>query len=949
MTYPRNESGAAGNGAGTFGNASGGARQVDDTAPLDIPRIAADALQRVDAVLSRWLPDGRRQGSEWVARNPTRADTKPGSFSVNTVTGRWADFATGQRGGQRGGDLVSLVAMLDGTDQATAARTLAAFLGTGAAGPIRQAKPAPAAPASKPRPPDTAVAPIPADAPAPPDRHRAHGAPSAVWTYRDAAGAVLFRVCRFDTAEGKQVLPQSLHREPEGLRWRWKGLPTPRPLYGLDRLAAAPDLPVLICEGEKAADAAGRLLPGWVAVTSPNGSNSATSADWGPLAGRRCVIWPDADPAGAGYAADVQRLALAAGAAGVAVADLEPLALIRGADLPQGFDAADAEGEGLDAATLAGWLAESLEAPADHAEELAEEAPDPAEELTDDGRPRIPVARGELPRVADAIETALIRAGVAIYARGEQLARAVPAAPPAPDAAVRHAEGALILVPVSQSSLLDDAERHATFTRFRRGGDGSLKPARTDCPPMACRVLLERVGRWRFPQLRGLAAAPFVRADGSIAARPGYDPASGLLLAIPPNWPEPITNPTRADALAALAKLRHLVRTFPWATPADESVALAALLTPFVRPGVAAVPLFGFSATAPGTGKGLLGDVVSALAAGRPAAAMTWGPTPEENVKVLTGALLAGDAVLMLDNVEVPLRGELLCSALTQTAVRLRPLGTSQPITVPNSATILATGNGLTVAGDMTRRALVCQLDAGCERPELRVFQNDPLADAMADRVELVNAALTVIRAGMVAEFSRPAPLGSFGEWSRRVRDPLVWLGLADPLDAMGRNFAADPEREAALAILHAWRERFGSEVKTAADVLAAATGNHPGELGDALALLGGPAGMPTARSLGRWLRTHEGRILDGLVLRQSGGLNSKNGKRYRVDAHAGPGTGGVYGNNGVSSTATREKSRTEERGAEKKESEGRGKTPFFPQTPATLDAADWVDWEPEA
>ncbi len=67
-------------------------RAVAATGSLDFQRIAADALRRVDAVLSRWLPDGRRQGSEWVARNPTRADTKPGSFSVNRDTGRWADF-----------------------------------------------------------------------------------------------------------------------------------------------------------------------------------------------------------------------------------------------------------------------------------------------------------------------------------------------------------------------------------------------------------------------------------------------------------------------------------------------------------------------------------------------------------------------------------------------------------------------------------------------------------------------------------------------------------------------------------------------------------------------------------------------------------------------------------------------------------------------------------------
>ena len=54
---------------------------------------------------------------------------------------------------------------------------------------------------------------------------------------------------------------------------------TPRPLYGLDRLAARPDAPVIVCEGEKAADAAERLFPEYVAVTSPNGAGSPHCAD----------------------------------------------------------------------------------------------------------------------------------------------------------------------------------------------------------------------------------------------------------------------------------------------------------------------------------------------------------------------------------------------------------------------------------------------------------------------------------------------------------------------------------------------------------------------------------------------------------------------------------------------------------------------------------------------
>jgi hypothetical protein len=77
-------------------------------------------LNRFPDLLAAWLPDGRRCGQEWVARNPTRADRRAGSFKVNTVTGRWADFATGDAGG----DPVSLYAYINGLTQTDAARTL---------------------------------------------------------------------------------------------------------------------------------------------------------------------------------------------------------------------------------------------------------------------------------------------------------------------------------------------------------------------------------------------------------------------------------------------------------------------------------------------------------------------------------------------------------------------------------------------------------------------------------------------------------------------------------------------------------------------------------------------------------------------------------------------------------------------------------------------------------
>ena len=92
---------------------------------IDFARVAASALNSAEAVIKGLLPDGTRHGAEWVARNPTRADHKAGSFKVNIRTGKWGDFATGDRGG----DLVSLAAFVTRLDQREAAIRLAESLG----------------------------------------------------------------------------------------------------------------------------------------------------------------------------------------------------------------------------------------------------------------------------------------------------------------------------------------------------------------------------------------------------------------------------------------------------------------------------------------------------------------------------------------------------------------------------------------------------------------------------------------------------------------------------------------------------------------------------------------------------------------------------------------------------------------------------------------------------
>lgn len=100
-------------------------KRPDERRFLDFPGIAAVALRNLPALLARWVPDGRIEGSEYVARNPRRGDREAGSFKVNLRTGRWCDFATGDKGG----DSISLAAYLFGLTQVEAAQRVATMLG----------------------------------------------------------------------------------------------------------------------------------------------------------------------------------------------------------------------------------------------------------------------------------------------------------------------------------------------------------------------------------------------------------------------------------------------------------------------------------------------------------------------------------------------------------------------------------------------------------------------------------------------------------------------------------------------------------------------------------------------------------------------------------------------------------------------------------------------------
>ncbi len=253
-----------------------------------IEKANAIVLASFERYLQHWLPDGRVEGQEYVAVNPTRGDSRPGSFKINLNTGLWSDFATGDRGK----DPVGLLAYIRGMPDGDAAKMILGDMTSNDISKIVISNDH-----KKPRNAWVPIQPVPANIPTPTLKPQ-H------WIYRNAKGELLGYVERVDLIKDgkaeKEFYPLTYCINPDNgeQRWQRKQFPEPRPLYGLYELAKNPDKPVLIVEGEKTADAA-RVLSPWAAVvTWTGGSNAWKKTDWGPLKGKNVAIWPDSDEPG---------------------------------------------------------------------------------------------------------------------------------------------------------------------------------------------------------------------------------------------------------------------------------------------------------------------------------------------------------------------------------------------------------------------------------------------------------------------------------------------------------------------------------------------------------------------------------------------------------------------------------------------------------------------------
>ena len=479
-------------------------------------------------------------------------------------------------------------------------------------------------------------------------------------------------------------------------------------------------------------------------------------------------------------------------------------------------------------------------------------------------KPTLKVEAGELHRIVDASEL-LLSETKRYYQRGGLIV-AVHTEPES---------GATTIKPLSQPALLRALSGAAVWTRYDARADDDVV---CDPPQRHIGVLFDSEVYNHLPSLAGIARQPHLRADASMVVGAGFDAATSLFGVFDARQFSVMAKPTKQDAQTALAQLMSLLTEFDFAGQNDESAAIAGMLTATIRPSLPTAPMFHVKAPQIASGKSYLSGIIAAFASPTAPSAVAFPTSEEECQKLLLSCLLEAPACVIFDNLTsdlIPFKS--LCSALTEAHLTGRILGVSKTATVGTRSLFLSSGNNVDAVRDMARRCITIALDPKVETPATRQFKSDPLATVRAGRARYVSLALTIIRAWVTAgsPITVCKPLAGYKQWSAWVRQPLLWLGMADPAERVFEQLAADPDRETLGRLLHAWRAAFGNSPAMIRDAVDKTNVFGNEELHEVLREICEERGQINRRRLGKWIARHQGRIVDGLRFERASGTTS--------------------------------------------------------------------------
>lgn len=502
-------------------------------------------------------------------------------------------------------------------------------------------------------------------------------------------------------------------------------------------------------------------------------------------------------------------------------------------------------------------------------EKAANDAP-----ADDQERVIIKLVSGQMDKIWRATEQALIAKEQPVYVRGNHLVQPLWRWEKAGNSGdeVLTARFERLNVP----RLADIVAHHAV--RFKKFSIQKKGWVDVDPPDRLIEQIIE-MGHWRFPSVVGIVNSPTMRPDFSLLTQEGYDPSTELWYKASDKvkLPEIKEAPSREDGKQALARINKLLRGFAFDGEVARAAAVAGIMTTVLRGMLKeAVPIFVIIATEPRTGKTFLVELIAVIATGHKPVPTALATTKEENEKRIETAALSGRPIMHLNNIEngMELQSQALAQLSTEGQLTIRKLGRHTEGLCDNRATtIFLNGNNISVSQDLTLRTVVCQLDAKREDPEKRKFEFDPIKQVRKDRGTYLADVFTIVRAFKASGFPEQSVhnVAGYETWSRLVQQPLVWLGMADPLGDMSTMRAVDTTAQTLTRLIEVLKKHFAAGQQfTVADCLRLAEEQETDargrerykrpDLRDIMIFHNKVDG----KEFGSVLRRHRGRINDG-------------------------------------------------------------------------------------
>jgi DNA polymerase-1 len=402
----------------------------------------------------------------------------------------------------------------------------------------------------------------------------------------------------------------------------------------------------------------------------------------------------------------------------------------------------------------------------------------------------------------------------------------------------------------------------------------------------------------RLPWLTAITRSPLVLADGTVLTESGYHAASGVYLDLTPDVQgiQVPDYPSDTDITEAVSLLCDDLFAmdgadgydgWAFARVADQTSAIAGLITPVIRAVVRKVPMLLFDGLHRGVGKNGCLDVIHRVAFGAPAPIQTTPKSDEEMDKRITAKLRASADTVCLDEVQDDegsrLTSNALGAALTSEIYESRKLGSSEMLSLPQTASWYGLGNNIEIPGDMVRRVYTCRMASDRDDLETRDnFRHDLDTWVPEHRAELLRAVLVLVRAWYARGCpAAPRAFGfkSFTEWQHVVGGILHLAGIRGFLstvlevrESADSEFVDNSEHWGWVESLFPAGSRFGASA-----VLAQAKADR-----DAPPPYGKSWEELDARKLSMYYGQHP-RWYDGLRVREDGKLHGK-GKAYVVD-----------------------------------------------------------------